>query len=204
MSTPVLSPGSNTYPAAFRSAGIGTGGFTLVEVVTTVALAMLVATVALPRLDPREARVGAAAQELVGVLTDAQRRAVRDGHDVVVRFDTLGTTSFVHFDVDGDGVLDAEERTELVGIPDGVVFRADPGASMSQGDGAVTFRQRRGALPSVTFHPDGTASESGMVYLSTAASSGSGEGAVRAVEVAGPTGHSVCHRLRSGRWELEC
>lgn len=204
MRTRLFPPTLAPLLAAIRRAGAGRRGFTLVEVVTTVALAMLVASVALPRLDPRSARVGLAAEGLVSVLTDAQRRAVRDGHDVVVRFDTLGTTSFVHFDVDNDGVLGAEERTELVGMPDGVAFHRGQVASMPQGDGAVTFHQRRGALPSVTFHADGSASEEGVLYLSAAGSSEPGEATVRAVEVARPTGHSVCHRLRSGRWEPGC
>jgi prepilin-type N-terminal cleavage/methylation domain-containing protein len=180
-------------------------GFSMVELIVTLALVTIITGIALPRIDFSRARVGSAAHELVTTLTAAQSRAVLNQHDVVVRFDTTGATAFIHVDTDNDGTLDAGESTRLVALPDGVQFGRGPAPARTLGTAAVSFDQLRGGLPSLTFHRNGSASQAGVIYLIAGAASQRSSSAthVRAIEVARPTGRSVCLRYL-GAWEASC
>jgi prepilin-type N-terminal cleavage/methylation domain-containing protein len=179
-------------------------GFTMVELIITLGMIAVVLGIALPRLDLEGARVRGSAHEIVSTLTAAQSRSVLNQHDVVIRFDTAAATALVHLDADNDGTLDAGESTTLVGLGDGVLFDRGQAPAMPQGDGAVSFTQLRGGLPSLTFHRNGSASQMGVIYLSAGLRGRAEARNVRAIDVSRSTGRSVCSRIRAGAWEASC
>ena len=180
-------------------------GFTMVEMIVTLALVAIVTGIALPRVDFSRARVRSAALELTTTFTAAQSRAVRNQHDVVLRFDTASATALVHLDVDNDGVLDSGESTALIAL-DGVRFGRGSAPARPLGAAAVTFTQQRAGLPSLTFHRNGSASQVGLVYVVAGAASSVSASTdhVRALEVSRATGRTVCMRYRPGGWEVAC
>lgn len=179
-------------------------GFTMVELIITLGMIAVVLGIALPRLDLEGTRVRSSAHEVVSTLTAAQSRAVLNQHDVVIRFDTVAATALVHLDADNDGTLDAGETTTLVGLSDGVHFGRGQAPVMPQGDGAVSFTQIRGGLPSLTFHRNGSASQTGVVYVAAGLRGRAEPAHVRAIDVSRATGRSVCSRVRAGAWEAPC
>jgi len=181
-------------------------GFTIVELIVTLTLVLIITGIALPRIDFSRARVRSAAHELVTTFTAAQSRAVLNQHDVVLRFDTTAATVFVHLDADNDGTLDSGESTRLIALAEGVRFGRGAAPPRAAGPEAVSFDQLRGGLPSLTFHRNGSASQMGVVYLVAGVASQVSVSSdhVRAIEVARPTGRSLCLRYLSADWEVSC
>jgi type IV fimbrial biogenesis protein FimT len=166
-------------------------GFTLVELMVTVSVIAVLATISVPYLlvNLPTYRVNGAVRQLVADFRLARTRAVEAGVRCYVVFDTTNSEYVVALEADGvDGyTAGSDDDVKTVSIPDlyqGTVFY-DHGAP----GGPVTF-------PSdlASFTPRGTSS-TGSVYLRPARDAGAPAPRQRKVIVMGTTG-----RVRTERW----
>ena len=140
-------------------------GFTILEMVVTVAVVTILTGIVLPTIDLGRHRADSAVRELVTALAAAQNRAVLRQHDIVVAFDTAQGTVRIHSDSDNDGMVGSDEPLRLVEIGDGMRFGRMSAAARPFGERAVSFTQEQDDLPALTFHRNGSASQVGIAYL---------------------------------------
>jgi hypothetical protein len=154
-----------------------------------------------PSLQPDRWRADSAVQEVALSMNAAQRLAVMRQHDIVVTFDL--TARRVHILEDPDNSGSAVER-KVIDLPETIGFGRGAAPALSQGPGPVSFRDT-GDGPTVTFHRNGSASETGIAYLNPfrGSQAGGAEG-VRALTVQRATGEVRCFSYRSGSWKPTC
>jgi len=197
-STPVVRPGA--APSA--------AGFTLVELVVVVLMAAVVAGIAIPSINVARFRVEGTAMEVTSTLAAAQRLAVLRGHNVAVGLDDPGNRLRVHLDQNNDGVIQPGESVRWVTLTEGVRFGlggAEPRAGAA-GVSLFSFNRIQGDLPTLLFHRNGSASEEGVLYLTSGRSrvSGAFPKETRAVEVDRATGRVRCFSFATGTWTERC
>lgn len=177
--------------------------FSLVELLYALTLLGLLAAVAAPLVDVDRFRLNAAVTSIATELMAAQRTAVLRGHNVVVALDSSGNRIRVHSDVNNDRAIQMGEPWKWVELPEGVRFGLAGDPPPGGGAPPVTFQQRQGIYPAITFHRNGSASEEGFLYLR-----GWGRGARpaydRAVEVVRSTAKVTCWSRQSGSWTETC
>jgi prepilin-type N-terminal cleavage/methylation domain-containing protein len=141
-------------------------GLTLLELLITIMVLAIFATIAIPNYNAYlpKSRANGAARELFSELQAARMRAISDNNDYVVAFSTLNDIYAVYDDDDGDGP-ETHEKIKSIRIPDtfpGIGFGYVPGNNPSGNPitSEVTFTGNK-----VTFKPTGLASPAGAVYL---------------------------------------
>jgi prepilin-type N-terminal cleavage/methylation domain-containing protein len=152
-----------------RGRAVGRAGFTLVEVLITLAIIAIIAGFAIPKLDFTSYRSDAAARLVRSAIQQAQRLAIQRQFDVVVSFDTANHRVEIIEDKNNDGVVASDERVTMRPLQEGSVFGAPPSAV---GGGSATAISGTGVrsvngLPSLTFHRDGAASGDLQVYVTS-------------------------------------
>lgn len=164
-------------------------GWTLPELVVTLAIIGIVTTLAMPSFDDLSGRLSlrSASQALASTLRSARHRAMSEGRPCTVRFDPAG-----------HGYLIDDGRHDRVLLPSGVRFGAAAGvlgppsrpAQPAPADG-VSFRGDR-----ITFLPDGTLSPGpGTIYLS-----GRRRGEATLAISLSMAGHPRRYRWEGQRW----
>jgi prepilin-type N-terminal cleavage/methylation domain-containing protein len=147
-------------------------GFTLTEVLIVIIVGGILSAIAIPAFmtwAPKY-RANGAARELFSELMAAKAKAISEGNNYIVSFDTGNNAYTIHDDDDGDGVQDMGESVRTVSIPasyEGIAYGYID-ANNPSGDpisGVVTFT---GSPPRVTFMPSGLANKLGAVYLKPA------------------------------------
>lgn len=162
-------------------------GFSLVELVVVMLVLSVLAFIAVPRFEIFRYKMDGAARGTMAAMVASQRLAVKRQHDVAVMFDVTKRRLLIHQDRNNNGALDAGEPTRVVAFDDGVVYGLGGAPSLAGGGGPTTFSETHGGLPAVRFIRNGSASEDGVVYLtSTRAESGGGHArtAVPSVSIA--------------------
>ncbi len=159
-------------------------GFTLVEMMVAISIFGLVLAIGTPPLIQllRHHQAKDAAGTVMGVLREARSRAIHEKNDYVVFFD-IANSRMTMLDDDGggggnpaeagfvatnrgNGRADTGER--ILGpfnLPQGQVFGMIAGSVDSDGSyitAPVTFS---GTPPMVTFHPNGSTNEEGIVFV---------------------------------------
>ncbi|MBI5559138.1 MAG: GspH/FimT family protein [Deltaproteobacteria bacterium] len=135
-------------------------GFSLVELLVVVAVIGIVASIATPgvmSMVPRY-RLKIAARDLYSNLQKARLLAVKENRDISVRFDSVASPGFYYYDIDNDGVWDANEFNVRFSIY---------GSGVDYGNGNATLNWSGAAIaqaPVLTFSSRGTAN-SGSVFL---------------------------------------
>lgn len=178
-------------------------GFTIIELLMVLILIGVLAAFAAPRIDLIGHRANGAMQGVGTTLLAAQRLALTRQHDVVVVFDDVAGVVRVHDDGNDNGVVDAGEHVSVTPLGDLVVFGLGGAPPLDGGAGAVTFTRTEGGRPAVTFHRSGSASESGVAYLTSRramANSGFAED-TRAIQVERATGRASWYRYRPSGWQ---
>jgi hypothetical protein len=157
-----------------------------------------------PVLKPGRWRADSAIREIALGLNAAQRLAVMRQHDIVVTFDLTKHQVRVLEDQNDNGVADAGEAWNVIELPETIAFGTGGAPDLPEGSGPVSFRDS-GAGPTVTFHRNGSASETGAAYIYPYEGSLSGgtEG-VRALTIERSTGEINCYSYRTGSWEESC
>ena len=174
------------------------------ELAMVLVLAGILMSMMAPVFKPGRWRADSAVQELTFSLNAAQRLAVMKQHDVVVTFEVENRRVRVLQDQDNDGIADSGENQQVIDLPETIGFGRGSAPALPQGPGPVSFRDN-GADPTVTFHRNGSASESGVAYLHPYQGSLSGDTeGVRALTIERATGEVRCHSYRTGSWEASC
>ena len=144
-----------------------TTGFTLPELLIVLLFVSIIGALTVPHIEIVRYRMDGAARGTVAALVSAQRQAVARQHDVVVAFDTAHRRLRIHQDRNRNGVIDPGEPTRPVPYDDGVVFGLG-GAPALNGPAVVSFTETQDGLPVVRFIRNGSASEEGHIYLTSA------------------------------------
>jgi prepilin-type N-terminal cleavage/methylation domain-containing protein len=179
-------------------------GFSLIELLVVLVVSGVIMSIVAPRLEPGRWRADAAVQEVVVSLNAAQRLAMLRQHDIVVTFQTNERRLRLLQDRNNNGDADAGEDVRVVQLPETMGFGRGSAPQFGTGSAAVTFRIKDGA-PTLIFHRNGSASESGQAYLKPLEGSMSFDAeAVRAVSVERSTGVVRCFSYRTAAWEGAC
>jgi prepilin-type N-terminal cleavage/methylation domain-containing protein len=164
-STTHLDPSAGTPPRR-----VARSGYTLLEVLIVMTISMLVAGLAVPKLDFGRLRSDAGVRAIRSALQQAQRHSVQSQFDVVVTFDLVNNRVRLLYDANNDGLVGTRERKRWINLAEGVRFAmpiaAVPGGAAGlkiAGPGLKTISGN----PTITFHRNGSASTDLQIYLST-------------------------------------
>lgn len=187
-----------------RNARPEAAGFTLIEIVIVLTMIGIVAALAIPKIDIPRYQIEGAMHGVGTTMLAAQRLAVSRQHDVAVRFDLPGQALLLHEDANDNQIVDAGERVRRLPLGERVVFgrgSAAPEPSLGTA-GAVTFAHTAQGMPVVTFHRNGSASESGGFYLTSlrALTLPQYTSDARAVEIERATGRATWYRYTGRVW----
>lgn len=177
-------------------------GFTLVELVMVMVILGIMVTFAAPRIDLSAYRANTAVQALGTTILAAQRQAVTQQHDIIVRFDSTAPNVTIHQDRNNNGVVDAGEHVRAVPLGEGMVFGRGPAPAMPFGTDPISVKRWVDGRAVLVFHRDGSASEAGGFYVtsSRAQNSGSRPNDARAVSFERATGRAQWFRYTSAGW----
>lgn len=177
-------------------------GFTLIELVMVMAMIGIMVGIAAPRIDIAGYRVSSAHQVLGTTILTAQRQALTQQHDIVVRFDTATRSLVVHQDRDNDAAVDVGEHVRRVPLGESVVFGLGDAPARDALSTAISFTQRVDGDPALTFHRDGSASEGGGFYVTSNKAAGDGNFPQhsRLVIVERSTGRATAYRYLGSTW----
>lgn len=176
--------------------------FTLVEMLLVIVIFGLLVAFAAPRIDVQKFRANSAMQSVGTTLLAAQRFAVARQHNVIVAFDVAASALRVVDDTNNNNQLDPGEHQRVLPL-DRLVFGLGGAAPYASWAGPVSFTKKFGALPAVTFHRDGSASEAGAVYLTTPRAAGDPRyaGDTRAIVIDRATARVSWYRAAPPTWQ---
>lgn len=182
--------------AAFR-------GFTLIEMLLVIVILGFLLLIVAPRIDLQKFAVESAMQSVGTTLLAAQRLAVTRQHNIIVAFDTSAQAIRTLDDANNNGRADSGEHARVVPLNEHIVFGLGGAPLFGGWAGPVSFTRLFGNLPAVTFHRDGSASEAGAVYLTTArAARGPGyAGDTRVIETDRATARVSWYRAAPPTWK---
>ncbi len=180
-------------------------GVTLVEMMVVIGLIGLMAAIVAPRIDFEHYQIEGGMQAASTTLMAAQREAVAKQHNVAVMFDTANSSLRILYDLDNDNTVDASERIRVIQLDTHVRFGLPGGAAAlpQLGTSAVTFTRMISGLPSVIFHRNGSASQAGGFYLTSAraaAGVATHQRDTRALELYRATGRPEWWRYNGTTW----
>lgn len=166
------------------------------------AVLAIVLGIVVPRIDVTDSRLRAATQEVSVTLLKAQRTAMTRQHDVVLAFDVSNRRIRVHEDSNNNGVIDEGERVTYVAFDEDIAFSLGGAPARDFGDDALGFTQEQDDLPALTYHRNGSASESTGFYFTSRRSAVAGirPSDTRAVEITRATGRASWYRYDGSDW----
>ena len=179
-----------------------TGGFTIIELLVVIAIIAIISAVALPNLDFTSYRIDGAVRGLSGALQAAQRKAVTNQSNVNVIFVVSESAIRVHEDDNNDNIITSNERVRQYPLGEGVEYGIGGAPTRSFTPAPITFTRTNGGLPEVIFRRDGSASESGAVYLSSINATARGRTKdARSVELIEATGRVEWYKYTGAAWQ---
>lgn len=145
-------------------------GFTLVEMLIVIVIIGVTATIALPRINLSRIRSKAAIQTLGTTMLALQRDAIARQHNMVVIVDVAGRSLRAVFDSTNDSRINNNERVRMISVGEEIVFGKPAGVpNRAFGSNPVNFTgtELSTGLPAIILYRNGSARESGGLYLST-------------------------------------
>ncbi|GMR14325.1 MAG: hypothetical protein BMS9Abin29_2574 [Gemmatimonadota bacterium] len=188
-----------------RRVGPSRRGFTIAEVVTTLSLVGVMTSIAAPRINLTKFRLNSALHETASVVTASKSKAILRQHDVILVFDGTKSELRILMDENNNAAADDGEDFRTVQLNDGVRFGRGEAPALPGGPAAITFAKQFGTLPSLTFRRNGSASEEGVIYLtSQRAEMGGFLEDARAITVDRSTGQVRCLSYAQLEWKRGC
>jgi len=149
-------------------------GFTIIELITSIAILGIMTAIAIPNIVGRmpTIRVNSAARDLASGMRLARAKAVSESNRYVITFDTANNQYTIHDDNDSDGNLDEtgaeatdgdESSRGPFSLPTGIIFGCVAGEVSTTGSAILNSVTFIGS--SETFGPNGTATKNGSIYL---------------------------------------
>ena len=166
-------------------------GFTLVEMITVVAIMGIILAIAVPNFSKwkEKHQINGQAQKVYFDLVLARTVAVKNNNDVRVTFNLNADTYQVHDDTNGDGLEDSGEALKTINLEENVQFAYITGIPDID-DNTVTSAVSFGGDGSqtVTFDSRGQASASGSVFMLHSSDIGTTSSRARSISVLQATG----------------
>lgn len=174
-------------------------GFSLIEMMTALAIMAVISMIAIPKLNTRRFKQDSAARVVRSTLQIAGRLAVAKQFDILVSFDLSRNMIRLVEDKDNNGVLDAGERVTWRALEDEAVFELPATGLSGTPSGAVSGNNLATIdnMPSLIFRRNGAASSDLEIYI------GAGTGRkqdLRAVTVLQSTGRADWFRYAANGW----
>jgi prepilin-type N-terminal cleavage/methylation domain-containing protein len=143
-------------------------GFTLLEAAIVVTVIGILILIAAPTINFAKLRTKSAMQTLGTTMLAVQREAVGRQHNMIVMFDTAQASLRILYDSTNDLTEDNGERVRTIPLGEGIVFgRPSAVPARPFGSSPVDFTTLVSGLPAVVFYRNGSAKESGGLYLSS-------------------------------------
>jgi len=164
-------------------------GFTLVEMITVVAIMGIILAIAVPNFSKwkEKHQINGQAQKVYFDLVLARTVAVKNNNDVRVTFNLNADTYQVHDDTNGDGLEDSGEALKTINLEENVQFAFNTGITDIDGN-TVTSAVSFGGSQTVTFDSRGQASASGSVFMLHSSDIGTTSSRARSISVLQATG----------------
>jgi hypothetical protein len=165
-----------------------------------VVLIGLMAAFAVPKLHFSGYQINGAVRGTTALIQRASRMAVTGGYNVNVLLDVAHNQIKIHEDANDDNAIQTTERVRTYPLGEGVVFGMG-GAPARRYTTAVSFTRTEAGMPEIIFRRDGSASEDGGFYITTAAAlTSSNPQDARSIEVTRATGRAEWYQYNGSAW----
>jgi hypothetical protein len=173
--------------------------------VSVIALLGVMIAIAGPRIDLAYYRLSGGMSDVASRLFLAQRAALQTQHDVVVAFDVSGSRMRIHQDLNNNHRVDSGEPAVWESLPEGIRFGRGSAGAMGAYTDAVSLDATQDGYPALTFVRNGSASEEGVIYLTSQRALDSSEYVKdsRAIRVQRSTGRPTLYRYDTPDWERD-
>jgi len=180
-------------PPSSRPGTPGTAGVTLFEMLIVIAMIGILSAIALTHLDWKQFQADSAARGVMAELATAQRLAVSLQNDMIVTFPDSATMQIVE-DANNDGSASGGERVRHVPLDNRFAFGKVGAPDIPSPDDPTEITS------SVTFHRDGSADQSGTIYVHGPLEQSDCKHC-RAISISRATGRVVWYSYGSGTWK---
>ena len=193
------------FSRAPRRDGPSRCGYSIIELITVMVMIAVMTSIAAPRINLGRFRLNSALNEVASAVAASKSRAILKQHDVILVFDPAESEFRVLLDENNNARADAGEAFRTVQLGEGARFGLGGAPALSSGSAPITFTRRFEGLPRLSFHRNGSASEEGVIYLTSARAEGGGSPEdARAITVDRGTGQVRCMSYSSLEWKRGC
>lgn len=198
-------PVNRTRPSPLRSVafpGRERAGFSLIELLSVLVVMGILTVIAAPRIDFRLPAMEGAMEVAGSSVMKAQRLAVQGQHNVILAVDVEGARLRIHLDRNNNRGMDATEPVQYEPLGEAVRVGRGGAPKMTASEEAVTFTGEQDGWPAIVFYRNGSASEEGVLYLTTARGADSEDhaGDTRALRIDRATGRPSWFRYSPPKW----